>query len=79
MIHVGGMAVHIVGELTARSDRIAVLQKQIKWIEEHYYQYPHRPYGNSNKDNNNNVKQLKQELPDLLEEDNKRISSEPAQ
>jgi hypothetical protein len=59
--------------LTARNDRIVVLQKQIKWIEEHYH-YPHRPYGNintDNKDNNNNVKQLKQELAELLEEDAK--------
>jgi hypothetical protein len=71
-----GIAVPIVGKLTARNDRIAVLQKQIKWIEEHYHgHYPHRPYGDinngNNKDNNNNVKQLKQELTDLLEEDAK--------
>jgi len=70
-----GIAVPIVGKLTARNDRIAVLQKQIKWIEEHY-QYPHRPYGNinngnNNKDNNNSIKQLKAELAELLEEDAK--------
>jgi hypothetical protein len=44
-----------------RSDRIDALQKQIKWIEEHYH-YLHRLYGN------NNIMQLKQELAELLEE-----------
>ncbi|MFL6411982.1 MAG: hypothetical protein ACJ71K_12185 [Nitrososphaeraceae archaeon] len=68
-----GIAVPIVRKLTARNDRIAVLQKQIKWIEEHY---PHhyRRSGNLNSSNNkdnNNVKQLKAELAELLEEDAK--------
>jgi hypothetical protein len=35
-----GMAVPIVGKLTARNDRIAVLQKRIKWLEN--YQYSNR-------------------------------------
>jgi septal ring factor EnvC (AmiA/AmiB activator) len=72
----------IIFQLTARNDRIAVLQKQIKWIEEHYHQYPHRLYiniNNGNKDNNNNIKQLRQELADLIEEDAKadRLRSLP--
>ena len=61
--------------MAARSDRIAVLQKQIKWIEEHYNDlYALRRHRSSstignhinNKDNDINVKHLKQEL---LEED----------
>jgi hypothetical protein len=61
--------------LTAKNDRIAVLQKQIKWIGEHYhglYTLRRHRYGNGNninKDDNNNVKQLKAELAELLEED----------
>jgi hypothetical protein len=56
-----------------KSNRIAALKRQIKWIEEHYHHhYVHRHYGNtSNNKDNNNVKQLKQELADLLEEDAK--------
>jgi hypothetical protein len=52
-----------------KSNRITVLQKQIKWIEEHYH-YPHRGRGNTTGNSNNDsivVKQLKQELGDLLE------------
>jgi hypothetical protein len=72
------VAVPIVGKLTARNDRIAVLQKQIKWIEQHYHGLytlrRHRGNGNIgnniNKDNNN-VKELKAELAELLEEDAK--------
>jgi DNA repair ATPase RecN len=46
-----------------RSNRIDALQKQIKWIEE---LHPHR--GNNN---NDNIKELKQELAELLEEEAK--------
>jgi hypothetical protein len=57
-----GNAVPIVGKLTkANNDRIGILQKRIKWIEEHYY---HR-----NKDED--IKLIKQELAELLEEDAK--------
>jgi len=57
-----------------KSNRIAVLQKQIKWIIEHYRgHYFRRHRGNGNTTSNNNdgvvVKQLKQELAELLEED----------
>jgi DNA-directed RNA polymerase subunit RPC12/RpoP len=59
-----GMAVPMVGKLTKpKSNRIAILEKRIKWLEN----YRH---GN-NSDNNDDVKQLKQELADLLEEDAK--------
>jgi uncharacterized protein len=62
-----GIAVSIVGKSTARNYRIAVLQKQIKWIEEHYHHYSRRHHGNGNTNGNNNnndndsavVKQLK--------------------
>jgi hypothetical protein len=48
-----GIAVPMLRTLTKpKSNRIAVLQKQIKWIEEHYH-YPHRPYGNINNSNKN--------------------------
>ena len=54
-----------------KSNRIAILEKQIKWIEEHY-QYRHR---HDNTSNNNDdgvyIKQLKQELAELLAEDAK--------
>ena len=44
-----------------KSNRIAILEKQIKWIEEHY-QYRHR---HDNTSNNNDdgvfIKQLKQD------------------
>jgi hypothetical protein len=56
---------------------LAVLQKEIKWIEEHYeghYLCRHRGNGNTTSNNNNDnvvVKQLKQELAALLEEDAK--------
>jgi protein-arginine kinase activator protein McsA len=72
-----GMALPIVGKLTHRSDRIAVLQKQIKWIEQHYHGLytlnRHRSNGNigNNINKDDNVKQLKAELADLLEEDEK--------
>jgi hypothetical protein len=59
-----GMDVLIVFKLTrANSDRIAILKRRIKWIEGY-------SCGN-NSNNNNDVKQLKQELADLLEEDAK--------
>jgi hypothetical protein len=52
---------------------VAVLQKQIKWIEEHYH-YSHRGRGNTTGNSNNDgviIEQLKQELTDLLGEDAK--------
>jgi adenine-specific DNA methylase len=56
-----GIAVPIVGKLTtAKNDRIAILQKTIKWIES---------YNHGNR--SNEVKQLKAELAELLEEDAK--------
>jgi hypothetical protein len=60
-----GIAVPIVGKLPRpySNNRIAILQKRIKCIEN----YSHG--NNSNK--NDDVKQLKQELADLLEEDAK--------
>jgi hypothetical protein len=62
-----GMAVTIVGKLTrTKNDRIAILQKRIKWVENYPHGNNRSAYGN-----NNDVKQLKQELADLLEEDAK--------
>jgi hypothetical protein len=65
----------IVGKLTKpKSNRITILEKRIKWLEEGY---PRRRRGSNNKssDDDNNVSsiiiQLKQELADLLEEDAK--------
>jgi hypothetical protein len=59
-----GMAVPIVGKLTKpNSNRIAVLEKRIKWIEN----YPHHRRGSTD---NDVVVQL-QELAELLEEDAK--------
>ena len=56
-----GNAVPIVGKLTnTGNDRIAVLQKRIRWMENY-----------SHISNINNLKALKQELADLLEEDTK--------
>jgi protein-arginine kinase activator protein McsA len=69
-----GIAVPIVGKLTRRSDRIAALQKQIKWIEQHYHGLytlrRHRGNGNigNNINKDDNVRQLKAELAELLEE-----------
>jgi hypothetical protein len=58
------IAVPIVGKLTKiNNDRIGILQKRIKWIEEHYY-YHHRG-------KHEDIKVLKQELAELLEEDAK--------
>jgi hypothetical protein len=51
------------------NNRIAVLQKRIKWLENYHYPTPHGNNSNHNKDNE--VKQLKQELGELLEEDAK--------
>jgi DNA repair exonuclease SbcCD ATPase subunit len=61
-----GNAVPIAGKLSRpHNDRIAILQKRIKWIEN----YSH---GNVNRPSYiNEVKALKQELADLLEEDAK--------
>jgi hypothetical protein len=57
-------AIPIVGKLTKVSnDRIAVLQKRIKWIENF------RRGNNTTKDDD--LKALKQELADLLEENAK--------
>jgi hypothetical protein len=62
------MAVPILGKLPRPySNRIAILQKRIKWLEGY-------SRGNTNRSSssyNNNVKQLKQELAELLEEDAK--------
>jgi hypothetical protein len=59
-----GMAVPIISKLARpHNDRVAVLQKRIKWIEN----YSH----DNNSNNKNDVIQLKQELADLLEEDAK--------
>ncbi|MFL6457412.1 MAG: hypothetical protein ACJ71G_10665 [Nitrososphaeraceae archaeon] len=57
------------------------MAKRIKWIEEHYPNH-YRRSGNLNSSNNkdnNNVKQLKAELAELLEEDAKadRLRSLP--
>ena len=61
-----GIAVPIVGKLTkANNDRIGILQKRIKWIENY-------SRGNTNRPSYiNEVKVLKQELAELLEEDAK--------
>jgi hypothetical protein len=65
-----GMAVPIVGKLTRTgNDRIAMLQKRIKWLEN--YNYPSHRGNNSSHNKDNEVKQLKQELAGLLEEDAK--------
>jgi hypothetical protein len=56
------MAVPLLRTLTKpRSNRIDVLQKQIKWIENHIH-------GNAKADD---LKKIKQELAELLEEDAK--------
>jgi hypothetical protein len=60
----------MVGKLTrTANDRIAVLQKRIKWFENYHYPSHGNISNNSNKDNS--VKQLKAELAELLEEDAK--------
>jgi hypothetical protein len=64
-----GMAVPIVGRLPKpHSNRIAILQKRIKWLQNY-------SRGNNNGSyyhhKNNDVKALKQELAELLEEDAK--------
>jgi adenine-specific DNA methylase len=57
-----GIAVPVVGKLTrTKNDRIAILQKRIKWVETHH--------------NNNSaadIKQLKEELAELLKEEQER-------
>jgi hypothetical protein len=54
-----GIAVPIVGKLARpHNDRVAVLQRRIKWMENYYH--------GVNKDD---LKQLKQEVAELLEED----------
>ncbi|MFL6470441.1 MAG: hypothetical protein ACJ71H_06290 [Nitrososphaeraceae archaeon] len=61
-----GTAVPIVGKLPRPySNGIAILQKRIKWVEN----YSRSNDGSYHK--NNDVKQLRQELADLLEEDAK--------
>jgi hypothetical protein len=70
-----GISVPIVGKLTKpKSNRIAILQKRIKWIENYSRGNINRPSYHINE-----VKQLKQELADLLEEDAKvdRLRSLP--
>jgi adenine-specific DNA methylase len=59
-----GNAVPIVGKLTkVNNDRIGILQKRIKWIEN--YRHGNTRY------NDNDLKALKQEVAELLEEDAK--------
>jgi hypothetical protein len=63
-----GMTVPIVGKLSKpNSNRIAVLEKRIKWLEN----YSHSNNNGSYHHKNNDVKQLKQELAHLLAEDAK--------
>jgi adenine-specific DNA methylase len=63
-----GIAVPIVGKLIKpKSNRIAVLEKRIKWLEN----YSRGNNNGSYHHKNNDIKQLKQELADLLEEDAK--------
>jgi hypothetical protein len=63
-----GIAVPIVGKsIKPKSNRIAILEKRVRWLENY-------PRGNNKRSsiyNNNNVKKLKQELTDLLAEDAK--------
>ena len=62
----------IIGKLPRlHSNRIAVLERRIEWLEE---RHPHRYHGNNNDNNNGNgvVVQLKQEVAELLSEDAKR-------
>jgi hypothetical protein len=52
------MSVPIVGKLTARIDRIAVLEKQIEWIEAHsrsHYRYHYHGNGNNNNDSTKSI------------------------
>jgi hypothetical protein len=64
-----GMAVPIVGRLpTPYRNRITLLKHRIEWIKSH----PRL------KDSINNIKQLKEELAELLEQEAKPISSEVA-
>jgi hypothetical protein len=59
-----GMAVPIVGKLTrTNNDRIGTLQKRIKWIENYRR--------SNNKSSADDLKALKAELAELLEEDAK--------
>jgi hypothetical protein len=59
-----GMAVPMLRTLTKpKSNRIDALQKQIKWIE-HYHSR-----GNNNTTKDNDLKQLKAELAELMEEE----------
>jgi hypothetical protein len=57
-----GVAVPIVGKLTRTgNDRIAVLRKRIRWLENyHYPSHGHGNIGNNNKENT--VMELKHEL-----------------
>ena len=65
-----GISVRIVEKLTKlKSNRITILERRIRWLEN----YRHRRGGdnNSNNKNDNDLKALKQELADLLEEEAK--------
>jgi hypothetical protein len=66
-----GNSVPIVGRLSRPyNDRVVVLQRRIKWIEDHYYR--HHPGGNANaKDEDQDLKAPRQALTALLEEDAK--------
>jgi adenine-specific DNA methylase len=62
-----GNAVPMVGKLARPyNDRVAVLQRRIKWMENYY----HGATSSSDK-KNNDLKALKQELAELVEEDAK--------
>jgi hypothetical protein len=62
------MAMPIVGKLPKpHPNRVAILQKRIKWIEN----YSRSNNNGSYHHKNNDIKQLKQELAELLEEDAK--------
>jgi hypothetical protein len=65
-----GIAVSIVGKLTRTgNNRIAILQKRIKWLENYHYAHHRHGNNNSNNNKNNNIIQLKEELAELLEKD----------
>jgi hypothetical protein len=60
-IHRCGQDIPIVGKLSRpHNDRVVILQRRIRWMENYYHDA-----------NINNLKALKQELAELLEEDAK--------
>ncbi len=65
------MAIPIVGKLSRPcNDRVVILQRRIKWIEDYYYHY---------RDKDEDLKALRQELSELMEEDAKadKLRSSP--